>query len=192
MLRKIKKKYSIREERFNVVIEELKQRITAIAEKLRRYQGRVDSYRKKRQFESTQRRFFWEFDQQNERCDDDQPVAEESKKFGANISRQSADHKKDKKWLQDFRSEVSVNKQEKIDIATRRLKKLLGRISNWKMSGSDLVQGFKLKTLSSLHERVRLQLKECLDSGFLPSRLTRGRSLFLQKNKSKDNVTKVM
>ena len=40
MLRKIKKKYSIREERFNVVIEELKQRITAIAEKLRRYQGR--------------------------------------------------------------------------------------------------------------------------------------------------------
>ena len=119
-------------------------------------------------------------------------MAEESKKFGGNISRQSADHKKDKQWLQDFRSEVSVNKHEKIDIATRNLKKLLGRISNWKMSGSDLVQGFKLKTLSSLHERVRLQLKECLDSGFLPSRLTRGRSLFLQKNKSKDNVTKVM
>ena len=29
----------------NVVIEELKQRITAIAAKVRRYQGRVDSYR---------------------------------------------------------------------------------------------------------------------------------------------------
>ena len=69
-------------------------------------------------------------------------MAEESKKFGGNISSQSADHKKEKKWLQHFRSEVNVNKQEKIDITTRSLKKLLGRISNWKLSGSDLVQGF--------------------------------------------------
>ena len=38
------KKYSIRVKRLNVVIEELKQSITAIAAKVRRYQGRVDSY----------------------------------------------------------------------------------------------------------------------------------------------------
>ena len=40
-------KYSIRVKRLNVVIEELKQRNTAITAKVRRYQGRVDSYRKK-------------------------------------------------------------------------------------------------------------------------------------------------
>ena len=40
----------------------------------------------------------------------------------------------------------------------------------------------------SLHERVRLQLKECLDSGFVPSWLTRGRTSLLQKDKSKGNV----
>ena len=34
----------------NVVIEELKQGITAIAAKVRRYQGRVDSYRQNRLF----------------------------------------------------------------------------------------------------------------------------------------------
>ena len=39
------RKYSIRVKRLNFVIEELKQRITAIAAKVRRYQGRVDSYR---------------------------------------------------------------------------------------------------------------------------------------------------
>ena len=33
-----------------------------------------------------------------------------------------------------------------------------------------------------------MQLKECLDSGFLPSRLTRGRTSWLQKDKSKGNV----
>ena len=52
----------------------------------------------------------------------------------------------------------------------------------------DLVQGFWLNNFSNLHERVRLQLKECLDSGFVPSWLTRGRTSLLQKDKSKGNV----
>ena len=75
---KIRKKYSIRVKRLNVVIEELKQRITAIAAKVRSYQGRVDSYRQNRLFEKNQRQFYRELDQEDERCDDDQPVAEES------------------------------------------------------------------------------------------------------------------
>ena len=65
----------------NVVIEELKQRITAIAAKVRRYRGRVDSYRQSRLFENNQRQFYRELDQEEERCDDDQAVAEESKQF---------------------------------------------------------------------------------------------------------------
>ena len=39
-----------------------------------------------------------------------------------------------------------------------------------------------------MHERLRLQLKECLDSGFMPSWLTRRRTSLLQKDNSKDNV----
>ena len=63
----------------NFVIEELKQRITAIAAKVRRYQGRVDSYRQNRLFEKNQRQFDRELAHEEERCNDDQPVAEESK-----------------------------------------------------------------------------------------------------------------
>ena len=47
---------------------------------------------------------------------------------------------------------------------------------------------FWLNNFSSLHERVRLQLKECLDKGFLPSWLTRGRTSLLQKDQSKGGV----
>ena len=86
-----------------------------------------------------------------------------------------------------MRSEVNVKKQEKIDITTGSLKKILGRIPNWKSPGPDLVQGFWSKNFSSFHERVRFQLKECLDSGFVPSWLTRERTSLLQKDKSKDN-----
>ena len=53
-------------------------------------------------------------------------MAEESKQFWGNIWSQSADHKKDTKWLQDLRSEVNAKKQEKIDITTGSLKKILG------------------------------------------------------------------
>ena len=115
-------------------------------------------------------------------------MAEESKQFQGKIWSQSADHEKDAKWLQDLQSEVNVKKQEKKDITTGSLKTILGRMPNWKSPGSDLVQGFWLKSLSSLHERVRFQLKECLDSGFVPSWLTRGRTSLLQKDKGKGNV----
>ena len=59
---------------------------------------------------------------------------------------------------------------------------------NWNSPGPDLVQGFCLKNFSSLHERVRLQLKECLDSGFVPSWLTRGRTPLFLKDNSKGNL----
>ena len=69
-------------------------------------------------------------------------MAEELKQLWGNIWSQSADHKKDAKWLQDLRSEVNVKKWKKIDITTRSLKKILVRMANWKSPGPDLVQGF--------------------------------------------------
>ena len=60
---------------------------------------------------------------------------------------------------------------------------------HWKPPGPGLsLWGFWLKNFSSLNERVRLQLKECLDSGFVTSWLTRGKTSLLQKDKSKGNV----
>ena len=112
---RFERKYSIRVKRLNVVIEELKQRITATVSKVRRYQGQVDSYRQSRLFENNQRQFYRELDE------------------------------------------------------------------DWKSPDPDLVQGFWLNNFSSLHERVRLQLKEHLDSGFVPSWLTRGRTVLTER-----------
>ena len=65
-------------------------------------------------------------------------------------------------------AKLMLKKQEKIDITTGSLKKILGWMLNSKSPGPDLVQGFWLKNFSSLHKKVKLQLK-CLDSGFVPS-----------------------
>ena len=68
--------------------------------------------------------------------------------------------------------------------------KIFDRMPNWKSPGPDLVQGFWLKNFSSLHGTVRSQLKECLDSGFVPSWLTKERTALLQKDKSKGNIAR--
>ena len=81
-----------------------------------------------------------------------------------------------------------LKKQEKKDINTGSLKKILGRMPTWKSPSPDLVQGLRLNNFSSLHERLSLKLKECLYNGFVPSCLTRGRTSLLQKDKSKGNV----
>ena len=70
---RLERKYTIRVKRMNVVTEELKQRITAIAAKVTGYQGRVDSYRQNRLFENNQRQFYRELDKEEESCNDDQP-----------------------------------------------------------------------------------------------------------------------
>ena len=57
-------------------------------------------------------------------------MAEESKQFWGNMRRQSANHKKDAKWLQALRNEVKVKKHEEIDITTGSFKKILGRMPN--------------------------------------------------------------
>ena len=91
--------------------------------------------------------------------------------------------------MKDLQSETNVTKQGKVDTTKTNLKKMLGRVPNWKSQGPDLVQGFWLKNFSSLHGRVRSRLKECIDSGLGPCWLTKGRTSLLQKDKNKGNIT---
>ena len=85
-------------------------------------------------------------------------------------------------------SEVNVTKREKVDKTKESLKKILGRMPNWKSPGPDFVQGFWLKNFSSSHWRARSQLNKCLDDGFAPSWLTKGRTALRQEDKSKGNI----
>ena len=92
----LERKHSIRVKTLGVVIEELRQRIVAIAAKVKRYQERVDM-RQNRMFQNNQRQFYRELNQEGERCDDDQPDPEESKKFWGDIWSTLVDHNREVK-----------------------------------------------------------------------------------------------
>ena len=93
----LERKYSIRVKTLSVVIEELKQRIVAIAAKVRRYREMVYRFRHNRMFQNNQKQFYRELNQEGERFDDNQPNAEESKKFWGDIWSESVDHNRDTK-----------------------------------------------------------------------------------------------
>ena len=59
-LAQIRQKYKVQEKGLKVVIEELKQRVTAKASKLRRYDQRIKQYRQNRMFQCDQKRLYRE------------------------------------------------------------------------------------------------------------------------------------
>ena len=60
--------------------KKIQQRIVVIAATFRRYQEGVNKFRQDRMFQNNQRQVYRELNQEGERCHDDQPDAEESKK----------------------------------------------------------------------------------------------------------------
>ena len=61
-------------------------------------------------FPSNQRQFYRELNQKRERCDDNQPDAEELKKILGSIWSELVDHIRDVKWSKDLQSEVNFTK----------------------------------------------------------------------------------
>ena len=89
------RKYSITVIALAATIEELRQRIIAIPEKVRKYQERADWFKQNRMFQDNQMQFYGELNQEGEICHDDQPDVGESKTSLGNIWSELVDHTRD-------------------------------------------------------------------------------------------------
>ena len=79
--------------------------------------------------------------------------------------------------------------QERVSISFEKIKKQCRKIPNWKAPGKDGVQGFWIKNLSSLHDRVSSQMNRIsMGEGDLPEWLTHGRTMLCQKDPRKSNT----
>ena len=66
--------------------------------------------------------------------------------------------------------------------------RVMRKMPNWKAPGPDNVQGYWLKNLTPLHDKLVVYLEECLDSGVVPDWLTKGRAVLIRKDKAKGNI----
>ena len=70
------------------------------------------------------------------------------------------------------------------------LKTTLKRISNWKTPGNDEILSFWLKKFNSIHGRLALGIKRCLQRAEVSEWMTKGETTLIQKNLSKGTVPK--
>lgn len=82
------------------------------------------------------------------------PDAEESKKFWSEIWSIEKEYNRQAEWLQDLKREQSIVNMGDMEITVLMVDKQSRKIPNWKAPGKDGVQGYWIKQLSSLHERI--------------------------------------
>ena len=144
-------------------------------------------YQQNRLFEVNQRQFYKELDD-SQGSDQPTPDANEAREFWSNIWDRPVEHRRDAGWLNDLKGKTQVEQQDDLTIDIDKLRAILRKIPNWKAPGSDNEQGFWLKSMKKLHERMALQLQECLDGRGIPEWMTRGRTVLLIKDKVKGNA----
>ena len=113
----------------------------------------------------------------------------ESRIFWNDIWGQPVRHNENAEWLKTLEEEqVDVGIQENIQINLIELKKQITRIPNWKCPGPDGVQGYWIKNLSAMHDRISNQLNECLQEESVPIWMVTGKTLLCVKEIEKGNI----
>ena len=145
------------------MIEELKQRILTKSAKVKRYEQRIEQFRHNRIFELEQKKIYAGLNGNGIRSND-VPNAEECTKSWEDIWGVRKEHNREAKWLKDLKRE-RVNDErspEGVSISVEKIRKQCRKIPNWKAPGRGGVQGYWIKNLSSLHERVSSQINRIL------------------------------
>ena len=183
----LKTKYKITKD-YRTTIETLKQRLTALAARLKRYDARAQQWRQNQLFRNNQRMLYEELDGKT-RNQQAIPDAEESKHFWSDLWDKNVKHNNKAKWLEEQEKETaSVVRQEDIQISVGSVRQQLRRMPNWKSPGPDEIHGFWLKNLRSLHPRIAQQLQDCLQRGQVPQWMVEGRTTLIMKDPDKGSV----
>ena len=118
------------------------------------------------------------------------PEAEESRRFWGDIWPVEKEHNKGAEWLSELKEEIKGrHSQEGVTISIENVRKQAKKMPNWKSPGKDGVQGYWIKNLTNMHDRIADQLNKILmGTDTLPKWLKHGRTVLCQKDPRKGNV----
>ena len=171
------------------MVEELKQRVVAKAAKVKRYEARNEQQRQNKLFEVDQGRLYQELNGKD-RHGTLIPDIDETRSFWSSLWENPVEHNTQAEWLKEIKEEMTRlnRRQEDIEIDEVKLKEQLKRIPNWKAPGPDGVQGFWIKNLLGIHNRIAEQLNEVIRTGVVPTWMTTGRTILCIKDSSRGNA----
>ena len=170
----------------NVVIEELKQRLTAKNTKVKRYEQRISLFRQNQLFQVNQKQVYKNVNKEKQ-GDRIIPNSEDSIKFWSDIWSIRKEHNQHAEWLKSYIKQFdNINSMEKVEISQEMVKMQCRKMPNWKTPGKDGVEGYWLKNLTSLHPRISVQLNQILGGERpLPDWMTFGKTVLVPKRSGK-------
>ena len=184
-----REKYNIIQKGEKVVIEELKQKLQAKSAKLKRYEQRIHRYQVNRLFQQDQKKVYQQMNGTSSNFSEVRPDAEESQQFWRDIWGKDVVHNENAEWLKELRKERVEARQEDIVITAEMVTARSKRIPNWKAPGPDGVQGYWIKKLTALHERMADHMNDLINNRVaIPVWLTTGRTVLCQKDQERGNA----
>ena len=143
---------------------------------VKRYKQRIEQFRQNRISDLNQKKIYMELNMNGIRFNY-LPNAEECTKFWGDIWSVRKEHNREEEWQKDLKRGRGNDEhpQERVSISVDKIKKKCRKIPNQKAPGRDGVQGYWIKNLSSLHERVSSQMNRILmGEDDLPEWMTHG------------------
>jgi len=135
--------FRLNETDLSVIIESLKQQVTAIAHKIRRYDKRCQQYHQNRLFSTNPKRLF------NPRASNmDVPEASEALNFWRALWEKSKVHNRSAEWIRSVEADLnSLTRQTNLQIILAHVQSCLKCMPNWKAPGNDMNIHFGGKNL---------------------------------------------
>ena len=175
-LDRMERKYRLSDVGNVQVIDLLKEKISAGATKIRRYEERELHYHQNTLFATNQKQFYQELDGCSN-IPNKAPDAQEASEFWSNIWSIPGNFNKNASWLPKFKERLSeIDKQEDIRISVENVKTAIRKMTNWK------------GRFSSLHSKLTKHLQTCVVVGDVPTWMTKGKTTLIQKNPEKVNA----
>ena len=185
-LEQVERKHQISDNTTRMLaVENLKQRIQAYAQRIRRYKKRTEFRIHNRAFEHDQKRFYQNIMGKKINRSDAPPL-EEIETFWSSIWENEKHYDKNAEWIAaEQLFSLSIPKcSENEGMCTREdIVTVLKRLPNWKAPGVDKLQNFWMKRITSLHDQITRAVNRLLeDPNTIPQWMTCGITWLLPKD----------
>ncbi|XP_030762944.1 uncharacterized protein LOC115887619 [Sitophilus oryzae] len=177
------------QQNLRTLLENLKQKISALGARLRRYNQRVKRYKQNRDFQLNQKLFYRNLATDSQQQQGKPPEKAHMMEYWNEIWSQKENHNKDAYWLRnEEQRNQGIPEMERIIVTAELVRKALTRLGNWKTPGNDKIQAYWWKNFPATHPILSRQFQQALvDPEKMPPFFTQGVTYMLPKNQEPEN-----
>ena len=148
-------------ERVTEYLDTLKQKLSALAKRLRRYKACTDRKTQNKLFENNEKIFYRQLNNQEHTEGNGVPTKDEITEFWSGIWSQPLEHNIDAPWIEEEKERQTITPEMLFeDISIEELRTVIRSSQNWTAPGVDNIHNFWYKKFSSIHQQLATKLTE--------------------------------